>query len=189
MLFGGLGMPAEIAPGFGAADRLEKLGAGRRRLGDDVELFVAPVRRHLPSAGTGIVNSPEALQQLLIRSHAQSEAERPVAIIRIEPVVARLQKKPRNHVNGFMTRAGNLEEYLLLPLEQNFTIVKTPRKIHEAINIDQLRAGQPFVSLFSPRRRIRYRCWVLSGFSLGYGHGTPLVWLVRLEFSEAYRIF
>ena len=37
-----------------------------------------------------------------------------------------------------MAGAGNLEEYLLLPLEQDLAIVELARQIHQPVNLDQL---------------------------------------------------
>ena len=89
----GVGMLGEIASGFGASDGLQNLGAGGGRLGDDVEPLESPVRGHLAAAGTGIVGRADGAEQHFVGSRAQGEAERAVAIVRIEPVVAGFNAK------------------------------------------------------------------------------------------------
>ena len=46
-----------------------------------------------------------------------------------------------SHADGFMSRTGYLEEYFLLPLEQNLAVIDPPRGIHVAVGFDQLFAG------------------------------------------------
>src|SRR5437660_3078037 len=46
-LLGGIGMIAQINSGFRASNGLQDLGARWRRLGNDVESPVSPVRRHI----------------------------------------------------------------------------------------------------------------------------------------------
>ncbi len=53
----------EEAEAFGAADGLHELRAGGGGTGDDVEGRVAPVGRHLASAGTGVFSGSHGLQQ------------------------------------------------------------------------------------------------------------------------------
>src|SRR4029453_6394368 len=79
---------AVAEPGLGASDGLEKLGAGRTRGADDVVVFVPPVRGPRAAARVGITGGADCGEQLLGRGHAQAEAERPVAIVGVEPVVA-----------------------------------------------------------------------------------------------------
>ena len=138
-------MATEVAAGFGAAHGLQKLRTRRRRLGDDVQLLVSPVRGHLAAAGVGIVGRADGLQQLLVGRHAQRQAERAIAIVGIEPVVAGPQHQAGGHQQRLMSGAGNLEEDLLLPLEQDLAIVEPARQIHQAVNLDQLLLAEPFV--------------------------------------------
>ena len=82
------GMRRHVARDLGAADRLQNLRAGRRRSGYDIQPRIAPVRGHLPPTRTGVIGRPHALQQHLIGRRTQSQAERPVAVVGIKPVVA-----------------------------------------------------------------------------------------------------
>ncbi len=101
----GLRMLGEITPGFGASHGLQNLGARGGRLGDDVEPLVGPVRRHLTAAGTGIVGRSHGAEQHFIRSCAQGETQRAVAVVRIEPVGAGLQRKGGSDAHGFVASA------------------------------------------------------------------------------------
>ena len=116
-------MTIEVTSSFGATDRLKELGSGRRRLGHDVKAFVSPVRRHLATAGGRIVGSPNALQQHLKRRHAQHQAQSPIAIIRIKPVICRLKDQSGGHEQSFMAGTRDLEKNLLLPLQEDLAIV------------------------------------------------------------------
>ena len=83
-----VGMTGEIAARLRASHRLQQLRAGGRGAGDDVQLLVPPVRRHLPATGIGVLGGAHGLQQLLQRGHAEGETERAVAIVGEKPVVA-----------------------------------------------------------------------------------------------------
>ena len=109
-------MSGIVAADFGAAYGLQNLGSGGRRAGHDIQVGDTPVRRHLPPAGAGVVGRAHRLQQHVVGGRAQGQAQRPVAIIGIKPVVAGLQGKGRSHAYGFMSGAGDLEEDLLLAL-------------------------------------------------------------------------
>ena len=121
-------MATEIAARLGAAHGLQELRSRRRGLGHDVQLLVSPVRGHLAAAGVGIVGRADGFQQLLIRRHAQRQAERAVAIIGIEPVVAGPQHHAGGDQQGLMSGAGDLEENLLLALEQDLAVVELARQ-------------------------------------------------------------
>jgi len=105
------------------------------------------MRRHLPSARTGIVSRAHRLQQHVVGGRPQGQTESPVAIVGEKPVVADLQGKSRSHAHSFMPGTGNLEEYFLLPLQQNLAVIDPPRGIHVTIGFDQLIAGETFVGL------------------------------------------
>ncbi len=124
--------------GLGAADRLEELRAGRRRRRDDVEPRVAPVRRHLPAARARVVGRADRLEQHVVGRHAELEAERPVAIVRVEPVVGRAQGETGCRQDCFVARAADLEEDLILALELDLFVVDTARRIHGAVDRDEL---------------------------------------------------
>ena len=140
-------MGGKVSARLRATDSLQALGGDRRRQADDVEPGVAPMRGHLPSARTGIVARAHGLQQHVVGGRAQGKAERPVSVVRIKPVVARLQRKGRGHAYGFMAGPGDLEEDFLLAFEQDLFIVHPSRSIHVAVGFDELFAGETFVGL------------------------------------------
>ena len=143
----GLGMAREIASTLGATYGLQNLRSGRRRLGHDVQRGIAPVRRHLAPAGTGIVGRADTLQKHVVRLDAERQAQRAIAVVRIEPVVARLQREAGGHADGLVPGAGHLEVDFLLALEQDFPVVDAPGGVHEAVGLDELIARKSFIKL------------------------------------------
>ena len=122
---------------LGAADRLQELCAGGARLGDDVETRVAPVARHLPSARVGIVGAADRRQEHLERRHADLQAERPVAVVRVEPVVPRLEMQRGGRQDRLVPRAADLKKDPVLALELDLPVVETPGHIHVAVDPDE----------------------------------------------------
>ena len=122
---------------FGRADRLQHLRARRARFRDDVEPFMAPVRRHLTAAGIRIVLGADGREQHLEGRHPELQAERSIAIVRIEPVVGRLQRQTGGDEHRFMACAADLEKDLALVLELNFLVVEFAREDHAAVDAQQ----------------------------------------------------
>src|SRR5258708_7770683 len=126
-----------IERGFGGTRGLYELRSGAGRLTDDIPLGMAPVRRHLASAGSWVVCGADGLQKSFQRRDPQHQAQRAVAIVRVGPVNAGTKKQAHGGGDGFVAGAGNLEVNFILALELNLTVVETPRKKHGAINADQ----------------------------------------------------
>ena len=103
-----------------------------------MQSLAGPVRRHLPAATRRIVSRTDGLQQLIFHCIAQREAKRTVAVVREEPVVARLERHTCGYQKRLVPGARDLKEDLLLPLEQNFAIVRAPRQVHQAIEFHEL---------------------------------------------------
>jgi len=70
---------------------------------------MAPVRRHLASAGSRIVCSADGLQQSFQRRDAEHQAQGAVAIVRVGPVNTGTKKQAHCGSDGFVAGAGNLE--------------------------------------------------------------------------------
>ncbi len=134
----GFGMAAEIAPGLGAANCVQQLRGGGGRCADDVQRTAAPVRRHLAAAAGRIGGRAHSLQEHFVRGDAQRQAERAVAIVRKEPVVAGTHGQSRAHSQRLVARAGDLEVGFLLALEQDFAVVHAAREHHQPVDLDQL---------------------------------------------------
>ena len=64
---------SEVSSRFGTSERLKELGSGRRRLRDDIEFLVSPMRRHLPTARCRVISGADRLQQLLFGRYAQGK--------------------------------------------------------------------------------------------------------------------
>ena len=117
------GMAAEVAPGLGASHGMQQLRGGRRRRADDVQRAAAPVRGHLAAAAGRIGGRAHGLQHHLVGRDAQRQAQRAIAIVGKEPVVAGTQRQRRAHLQRLVAGARNLEEDLLLPLEKDLAVV------------------------------------------------------------------
>ncbi len=115
-----------VQRGFRGAHGLQKLRARARGLADDIQLGLAPMRRHLSAAGAGVVLRTNRCQERFQRRYAEHEAKRAVAIIRINPIDSRAQKEAHRGTNRFVPGAGNLEVDFVLAFELNLTVVEPP---------------------------------------------------------------
>ncbi len=75
---------------------------------------MAPVGRHLPAAGAGIVFRADGLEQGFERCDAEHQAERAVAIVRVNPVNAGTKKQAGCGSDRFVAGAGDLEINFIL---------------------------------------------------------------------------
>src|SRR6185436_3733189 len=108
---------------LGGADSLKELRAGWRRSRDDVISLVSPVTRHLAPAGGGIDRRTNRFIQHFGGGYAEGQAESAIAVVRVEPIVGRLENHSRRCQNSFVARARNLEENLVLTLQLHFLVV------------------------------------------------------------------
>ncbi len=141
---------------FGAADGLQELRAGRRRARDDVELLVPPVARHLAAAGVGVLRGADSGEEHLFAGHAEHEAKRAVAVVRVEPVVRRAEDEPGRRQHGFVPGARDLKEDLVLTLELDLLVVQPTGQEHRAIRAHELVAGEAGGVLPLGTRRCRH---------------------------------
>ena len=107
-----------------------------------LSVLVAPVGGHLAPAGVGIVGRADGGEELLGGGHAEAEAERPVAIVGVEPVVGRAEDLGGGRQHGLVAGARNLEEDLVLALELDLLVVDPARQQHDAVQIEQIRLFQ-----------------------------------------------
>ena len=127
---------------FGGADRLQHLRAGCARLRNDIQSGTPPMRRHLPPVGARIVPGADAREQHVEGRDAELQAQCTIAIVRIEPVVARLQCEAGRDEHGFVAGAADLKKDLALVLELDFLVVDFSRQQHAAVDGEELLAGQ-----------------------------------------------
>ena len=114
------------------------------------------MRRHLAPAGVWVVLAAHRLEQHVQRRDPHREAQRAVAVVRIDPVIAGPENQARRGQHAFVARAANLEKCLVLALELDFPVVETPRKIHRAVDAKKvlprkalILAGVEFRTLWS----------------------------------------
>ena len=95
--------------------------------------LVAPVRRHLAAAVGRIVLGADRREEHLERRDADSEAERAVAVVREQPVVAGAKMQAGGDEDRLVAGPADLEERLLLVLELDLLVVDLSRQEHQAI--------------------------------------------------------
>ena len=123
---------------FRAPHRLVELRARRTGGRDEVQGRRTEVRRHLPSARRGILLRPDRAEEHLVRRHAEFEAERAVAVVGEEPVVAGSERASRRDEERLVSGAGDLEEDAVLPLHRDFAVVDRSRRVHRAIHREEI---------------------------------------------------
>ncbi len=126
--------------------RLEKLRAGGRGGTDDVPALVPPVGGHLPAAGGRVGGRAHRLLQHLERGYPQGQAQRAVAIIKVEPIVAGAQHHAGRHLHRLVSGAADLKEDPVLALQRHFAVIQPPRGVHDAKRADQLLGIEAFVA-------------------------------------------
>src|SRR6266478_6312927 len=122
----------------------------------------APVRRHLPPTRAGIFGRAHRLQKHVVGRNAQPQAKSPITVVRIEPVVAGLQRERGSYSDGLMASPGNLKENLLLALEHDLPVVDAPGRVHNPVGFDHLLAGKTFIGLARQQMIEAYRIMYTS---------------------------
>ena len=143
-LVGDAGVAIVAEPRFCAAHGLKELRPRGARLAHDVERTMAPVRWHLPAARVGILGGADRREEHLRRGHAETETERAIAIVGIEPVVGGAEGFARSHQDSFVPGARDLEEDLVLALELDFLVVDASRQEHQPIHLEQIGLREGF---------------------------------------------
>ncbi len=123
---------------FRAAHGLEALGAGRRGLADDVERPVPPVGRHLAPARVRILGGADRGEEHLVGGHPEPQAEGPVPVVGVEPVVGGPEHLRRRGEHGLVPDAVDLEVGLVLPLEHDLPLVHLAGEIHDPVEVEVL---------------------------------------------------
>ncbi len=133
----------QIAIGLGASHGLQELRSGAGETSYDVVPRIAPVGGHLAAAGSRVVRRAHGLQQHFEGRHAQGQAQRPVAIVGKNPIVAGAQTHARRHFDRFVAGPADLEKDAVLALERDLAIIQAPRRLHDAEGADELLGLQP----------------------------------------------
>src|ERR1043166_5673646 len=112
-------------------------------VGDDCDTmlsFLWPVRRHLPPVRIRIRFRAHGFEQHLEWRHAELQTERPISIVRIEPIVSRTQAHAGRGQDCFMAGAADLKKDAVLSLHLNLFVVELPGQVHRAENLQHLLA-------------------------------------------------
>ena len=89
-----------------------------------------------PEAGSSF--EPDGREEHLVGRDAEREAQRAVAVVGIEPVVAGLQQHAGRGEDRLVTGAADLEVDQALVLELDFLVVEPPRQQHRAVGAEQV---------------------------------------------------
>src|SRR5271157_6029220 len=111
-----------------------------------MERAVAPVGRHLATAGRGIAGRAHGLLKHFMRGDAERQAKGAVAVIKVEGVLAGAQGEAGRDLNCLMARSADLKKDATLAFEGDFAIVEAPGGIHEAERADELFGIEAFMS-------------------------------------------
>ena len=115
------------------------------------------------------------------------EAQRAVAIVREEPVVAGLQRQAGGHHDGFVAGAADLEKDQALVLELDFLVVDPARQQHGAVDVEHL-VARHFAPAFAAAMRWRQRRpWALRRCPCGCGHSLADVDFIGLDYTPVKR--
>lgn len=94
-------------------------------------------------ARTGIVLGPHRAQEHIQRCHPHLKAERPVAIVGVQPIVSGLQVESRRDANRLVPHPADLEVGPVLSLELNFFIIHPAGKIDRAVSTKEQLSRKP----------------------------------------------
>ncbi len=128
----------DVAGRLRASDGGDALAPRGTRLRHEVDLALAPMRRHLATARRRVLDRADGLHHDLRRRHAEPERQRLVAVVREEPVVRRSQQAGQRQPDRLVAGAGDLEEHPALLLHVDLAVVDGPRDAGEAEVVDQL---------------------------------------------------
>jgi len=158
----------QIATGLGASRGLHELRAGGRRAGDDVQFRRAPVRGHLPSAGRRVRSRSYGLQQHFQRGNTERQAQRPIAVVGINPILPRTQRQSRGHLHGLMSSAADLKIDAILALQRDLAVVQAAGEMHDPKRVNErlgIEASQMVRDGFTANGQAHYfKCNRLPGY-------------------------
>ena len=80
--------------------------------------------RHLATCGRRVVGGADRLQEDLPGRHAEREHQRPIPVVRVEPVVAGAEGPREAEPEGFVTGPGDLEVHAALLSECDLAVVE-----------------------------------------------------------------
>jgi len=107
--------------------------------------------------GCRIVGRADRLQEHVEGRHAQGQAERAIAVVRKDPIVACAKSHPRCYFDGFVPGPADLKKDAILALERDLAVIQTPGRLHDAECLNELIGLQPLP--------------FLNGIGMGRGHG------------------
>ena len=93
--------------------------------------------RHLASTGLRVVGRSHRLQHHRVVRHPERQAQSPIAVVQIEPVLSGPEQGPGRRLYRLVPRAGDLEENLVLPLELDLLVVDPARGVDVTVHIEE----------------------------------------------------
>ena len=99
---------------------------------------MSPVARHLSTARSGVDCGANCFVQHFGWRDSEREAQRAIAVVRVEPIVGGLENHSCCSEHRFVASPGNLEEDLVLTFQLNFFVVQASGEQHRAIRRHEL---------------------------------------------------
>src|SRR5690606_26652174 len=120
----------------------QALGSGRRRRVHDVVPHVAEVRGHGPAAGRRVRLLADGPEQVVERRLAERLGGGAVAAVDVEAMVRGEAGGTARDADRLVSRSGDLEEDLVLPLQAHLAVVDASRGHHGAVEAEELIGGE-----------------------------------------------
>src|SRR5260370_666159 len=108
-----------------------------------MQFWRSPVGGHLAAAGGRIRCGADGGEQHLGCGDAERQAQRAIAVIGVDPILAGTQGQRRGHLYSLVTGAADLKKDAVLAFEGDLPIVEPPGKVHDAEGTDQGLRIQP----------------------------------------------
>ena len=104
------------------------------------------------------------------RGHAEGQAQRAVAVIGMEPVVAGFEEHARRDEHCLMTGPANLKKNQALIFELDFLVVQPPRHDHRAVGAKEVFGRE---ALQIDGRSVLFRSSAVADCSALHARGGP----------------
>src|SRR5271157_553400 len=100
------------------------------------------MRRHLPAATGRVVLGSHGSEQHLVWRRADLKTKGSVAVVRIKPVISRLQVEGHRYTNAFVPYPIDLEESAILSLELDLFVINAARRVHGSVGAQKQLPGK-----------------------------------------------
>ena len=122
----------------GDAGGVRVLGRDRRGVGEDIEIRLRPVTRHLSAAGRGVALFGEHAQENVFDAHPEPDIEGDVPVVGEGPVLLRVEGIGCPHLGTLVARYRHHEANPALPVQRPRALVELAGEHHPAVHLEQV---------------------------------------------------